>query len=152
MNDTITLRTLGPDDLATLLAVKEDLFDNAIRPDQARAFLDEPNHILVLAFDGADAVGMASGQIMLHPDKAPAFFIAEVGVREAYQRRGIAKRLCRSIMDAARTRGCECLWLATELKNTPARALYHSLDAREIGDVVVYDWDGAMDGHDLPPR
>lgn len=145
MTDTITLRQLGPDDLDVLLGVEDDLFDNPIRPDQARAFLDDPLHELVLAFAGDHVVGMASGQVMFHPDKAPAFFIAEVGVRDAYLRQGIAKRMCDDLMQIAKARGCEGIWLATEHDNVPARALYQSLDSRETGGIVVYDWDGAMD-------
>jgi ribosomal protein S18 acetylase RimI-like enzyme len=145
MTETTTLRRLGPDDLDVLLAVKEDLFDHPIRPDQARAFLNDSLHELVLAFAGDHAVGMASGQIMFHPDKAPAFFIAEVGVREAFQRQGIAKRMCDELMNIARARGCEGIWVATEHDNARARALYQALDARETGGIVVYDWDGAMD-------
>ncbi|MEO1638548.1 MAG: GNAT family N-acetyltransferase [Pseudomonadota bacterium] len=145
MGETITLRHLGPDDLDLLLGVEDGLFDNAIRPDQARAFLDQPLHDLVLALEGTAVVGMASGQVMLHPDKAPAFFIAEVGVRDSHQRRGIAKALCTRLIEVARGRGCEGIWLATEGDNVAARALYRSVDARETGDIVVYDWDGAMD-------
>ncbi len=146
MGDTITLRHLGPDDLDMLLGVKEGLFDNPILPDQAKAFLADPQHEILLALDGSDVVGMATGQILLHPDKPPAFFIAEVGVRDEYQRQGIAKRLCDRLMQVARDRGCEGIWLATETDNAVARALYRSLDARETGGIVVYDWDGAMDG------
>ena len=146
MGETITLRHLGPDDLEVLLSVKEGLFDQQIRPDQAAAFLADPLHEIVLGFDGAQVVGMASGLIMLHPDKAPAFFVNEVGVRDDYQRRGIAKRLCARLLQIARDRGCEGIWLATETDNIPARALYWSLDARETDGIVVYDWDGAMDG------
>ena len=146
MSDTITLRRLGPDDLETLLAVRDGLFDNAVLPEQAKAFLADPLHEIMLAFDEEEAVGMATGQILLHPDKPPALFIAEVGVREEYQRQGIAKRLCEALMRHARDRGCQGIWLATEADNTPARALYRSLDARETGGIVVYDWDGAMDG------
>ncbi|MDX8350912.1 GNAT family N-acetyltransferase [Cognatiyoonia sp. IB215182] len=145
MADTITLRQLGPDDVDLLMAVEPGLFDYAVRPEQARAFLDEPLHEIILAFDGDQAVGMASGQVLLHPDKAPAFFVNEVGVRDTYQRRGIAKRLCAALMQVARARGCEGIWLATEGDNAAARALYRSLDARETGEIVVYDWDGAMD-------
>jgi ribosomal protein S18 acetylase RimI-like enzyme len=146
MADTITLHLMGPDDLERLLAVEEGLFDNPIREDQARAFLSETAHFLVMAYAGNKAVGMATGQVMLHPDKAPAFFVAEVGVREAWQRRGIAKQMCARLMEEARGHGCEGIWLATEGDNVAARALYRSLDARETADVVVYDWDGAMDG------
>ena len=145
MGDTITLKRLGPDDLNELLGVAEGLFDNPIRPDQAKAFLTDPLHEIVLAFDGGTAVGMATGVIMLHPDKPPAFFISEVGVRDAFQRRGIGKQVTARLMEIARGRGCEGIWLATETDNVPARALYHALEARETGDIVVYDWDGAMD-------
>ncbi len=99
---------------------------------------------MVLAFDGTHAVGMASGQVMLHPDKPPAFFINEVGVRETHQRRGIGKRLCAALIEAARAEDCKGIWLATESDNLAARALYRALDARETRDVVVYDLDGAM--------
>ena len=141
MRETITLRRLGPEDLDVLMAVEEGLFDNAILPDQAEAFLNDGLHEMVLAFDGGDAVGMASGQVMYHPDKPPAFFVAEVGVRDAYQRRGIAKRLCAALLQIAKAKGCEGIWVATEGDNLPARALYRSLDARETTDIVVFDWD-----------
>jgi len=145
MAQTITLRMLGPDDFDLLMAVPEGLFDHTIRPNQARVFLDDPLHELVLAFDGGLAVGMASGQIMLHPDKPPAFFVAEVGVREDYQRRGIATQLCDALLKLARDRGCQGIWLATETDNVAARTLYGALGARETEGIVVYDWDGAMD-------
>ena len=146
MDDTITLRRLGPDDAATLIAVPEGLFDNPVRPDQARVFPADAHNMMALAFAGDLAVGMASGQVMLHPDKPPAFFINEVGVRESHQRRGIGKRLCQDLIAWARERGCEGIWLATEEDNAAARALYRALEARETGGIVVYDWDGAMDG------
>lgn len=145
MTDTISFRHLGPDDLDLLLNIKEGLFDNPILPMQAKAFLNDPLHEMILAFDDTKAVGMASGQILLHPDKMPAFFIAEVGVREGHQKRGIAKRMCADLMDIARKRGCKGIWLATEDDNIAARALYRALDARETEGIVVYDWDGAMD-------
>ncbi len=146
MTDTITLHLMGPDDLGRLLAVTEGLFDMALKPAQAEAFLGDPNHLLVLAFEGEEAVGMASGQIMFHPDKDPALFVNEVGVRETHRRRGIGKLVNARLLDEGRARGCRGIWLATEGDNVAARALYRSLEARETKDIVVYDWDGAMDG------
>jgi len=145
MAETITLRRLGPDDLDRLLGVSNGLFDKSIRPDQAAAFLNDPLHEIVLAIDAGKVVGLASGQVMLHPDKSPAFFVNEVGVRDDYQRRGIATRLSENLMQIARARGCEGIWLATEGDNAAARALYTAMGARETEGIVVYDWDGAMD-------
>ena len=147
MTEPITLRRLGPDDLDMLVAVEEGLFDNRVRRDQAAAFFNDPLHEMFVAMDGDAVVGMASGQVMYHPDKSPAFFIAEVGVRDAYQRRGIARRLCEALKDHATVLGCEGVWVATEGDNAPARALYQKLGARETPQIVVYDWDDrAMDG------
>ncbi len=141
MADTITLRRLGPDDLELLVGVDDGLFDNAVRPDQTKAFLCDPLHEMIVAVADGKVVGMASGQVMLHPDKPPAFFVNEVGVRDAFQRRGIARSMCEELMRLVRTQGCEGVWLATEVDNKPARALYQSLNARETDGVVVYDWD-----------
>lgn len=141
MDKTITLLHLGPDDLQLLLDVQVGLFDNPVLPDQARAFLDDPLHEMMVAIAHGQIVGMASGQVMFHPDKPPAFFIAEVGVRDAFQRQGIAAQLCTALIGIAKGRGCEGIWVATENENGPARALYQSLGARETKDIVVYDWD-----------
>jgi ribosomal protein S18 acetylase RimI-like enzyme len=145
MTDTITVEILGPDGFARLMAVPEGLFDYPLRSDQARAFLSDPMHICALAYDGDLAVGMATGVIMLHPDKPPAFFVNEVGVQDEYRRLGIGQKVTAKLMDVARARGCEGIWLATETDNVAARALYRALDARETDGIVVYDWDGAMD-------
>ena len=146
MDKTITLKRLGPEDLEVLLGIEEGLFDNSIRPDQAELFLNDPLHEIALALDGQTVVGMAGGQIMYHPDKPPAFFVAEVGVRDAYQRQGIATRLCGLLRGVAKARGCEGIWVATEGDNAPARGLYAAMGARETEDIVVFDWDDrAMD-------
>lgn len=143
MPDEITIRLMGPDDLRQLLSVEEGLFDNPVREKQAAAFLNSAGHIMFLAFDGAKAVGMASGTVLLHPDKAPSMFINEIGVRETHQRRGIGKALLREIIQNARDRACEGIWLGTEMDNAPARALYRSLGGKEV-EGVYYGWDDAL--------
>ena len=122
-----------------------EIFDHPVKPDQLDAFVQDAGHELVFACVGEVAVGFASGVIVLHPDQAPVFFLNEVGVEPEWQRRGIASELCLRLINIARGRGCKGVWLATEVDNGPARALYRSLSARETADIVVYDWDGAMD-------
>ena len=143
MNDTATYHLLDPQ-TAPLLG-GADVFDNPVDPAQLAAFLADPGHHMVLAMQGSRVIGFASGNVLLHPDKPPAFFINEVGVNENMRQRGIATELCRRLMDLARGKGYRGIWLATETDNTAARALYRKLQARETDAVVVYDWDGAMD-------
>lgn len=140
----ITTSLLEERDLPRLLGVREGLFDKAIDPDQARAFLADPLHMLVLAFAGDLAVGMASGTVLLHPDKRPSLFVNEVGTRDGWARQGIATSVLRALFAAARMRGCKGIWLATEPDNDAARGLCRSLGGDEI-DCVAYGWDGAFD-------
>ncbi|SEW30045.1 Ribosomal protein S18 acetylase RimI [Cognatiyoonia koreensis] len=143
MSDTITLVHLRPDDFDRLMAVPEGLFDNAIVASQARAFLTDPLHECVLAYADDLAVGMATGTILLHPDKQPAMFINEVGVRESYQRRGIGRAVTEALIAVAREKGCKGIWLGTELDNAPALALYRSMCKDELQG-VFFGWDDGL--------
>ena len=122
-----------------------DVFDNPVDPAQLAAFVADPGHLLVFAHTGTDVLGFASGTILLHPDKPPAFFLNEVDVAPAHRRRGIATALCRRLMVRARAAGCRGFWLATEAQNAAARGLYRALGGRETDRIVVWDWDGALD-------
>lgn len=135
---------LGPGDAHVLAGA--DVFDNPVDPDQARAFLADPGHEIVVARQDGRIVGMATGVVLLHPDKPPAFFINEVGVDEALRRKGVGSGLVERLLQIARDRGCQGIWLATEEDNVAARALYRRAQARETGGIVVYDWDDAMPG------
>ena len=142
--EKINIRLLGPADLALLTGVREGLFDHPLRPEQAAAFLADRGHMMVLALAADDAVGFASGTVLLHPDKAPAFVVNEVGVRDGWQRKGIGRRVSEGLIAAARARGCDGIWLGTEPDNLAALALYRSLGGKERR-FVGFGWDGAFD-------
>jgi ribosomal protein S18 acetylase RimI-like enzyme len=141
---SITIRTLGPPDLATLLGIADGLFDNPIRPAEARAFLADPANLLLLAFDGAQAVGMLTATFLRHPDKPLSLFVNELGTRDGWQRQGIATALMTRALAIARARGARGTWLGTDADNTPAIAFYRSLKAAELPG-VFFGWDGALD-------
>ena len=128
-----------------LLLDGTDVFDNPIDPAQLGAFVADSGHEMVFATTGSRVIGMASGTVLLHPDKHPAFFINEVGVDENMRNSGIGTKLTEMLMKIAREKGYQGIWLATETDNVEARALYQKLNARETDAVVVYDWDGALD-------
>ena len=143
MTETITLHELGPDDLDRLLSVPPGLFDNPVDPDAARAFLADPGHVMVLAYDEKTAVAFATGTVLLHPDKAPSFFVNEVATSGSHLRRGLATRCTAALMEIARARGCQGIWLATEPDNGPALGLYRAMGGNEV-PVVCFDWDDAL--------
>ncbi len=141
MDEAITYQILSPENAHHLHGC--DVFDKSVDPDQLAAFLADPGHDLVFATMGTKVVGMASGTVLFHPDKRPAFFINEVGVNEEARRRGIATALCTRLLDLARQRGCHEIWLATETDNIEARGLYRKLGGREVTGVVAYEWGGS---------
>lgn len=122
-----------------------EIFDGEVLPDQLSRFIQDPNHEMIVAMHEDEPVGFASGCVLLHPDKRPVFFVSEVGVEPRFRRQGVGGELMTRLVELARKRGCKGIWLATEPDNIAARALYRSLAARETENIVVYDWDGAMD-------
>ena len=139
----ITIRVLRPEDLDLLCAVPEGLFDEPVRADQAEAFLADPANVIVLAYDGALAVAMATGTVLRHPDKPPSMFINEVGTRESHLRMGLGRKVTLALIGIARERGCAGIWLGTEPDNDAALALYRSMAGREVPG-VFFGWDDAL--------
>lgn len=145
MGARLEIRRLGVQDLGILSAVPEGLFDFPVDAGQAAAFLADPGHEIVAGFSDGVMVAMATGTVLLHPDKPPCMFVNEVGVREEYRQRGIATLVLEQFLEVARARGCEGIWLGTEGDNGSARALYLKVGGRETKGLVIYDWDGVMD-------
>ena len=145
MANDIRIQELGSGDIGLFNSVRAGTFDNPIIPEQARAFLDSDLHKIVVAVSLEQVIGIATGVILLHPDKNPALFVNEVSVHEDFRRRGIARRLSRALIRPAQDRGIKGVWLATEHDNIAARALYRDIGGRETEGIVVYDWGGAMD-------
>ena len=143
MQNEVTYYILKPQNADLLL--NADVFDYPVDAAQLAEFVSCPGHELVFAMVGPKIVGMASGTVLRHPDKQPAFFVNEVGVNEDVRLNGIGTALMQRLLEVARDKGCQGIWLATEIDNLEARALYRKLNARETDAVVVYDWDGAMD-------
>lgn len=143
-----TIRRLGPED-APLVLASRDVFDAPCDPDWTREFFARPGHAMVGAIESGDSdaasgasrlVGMASGAVLLHPDKPPQFFVNEVATAATHYRRGIAARMMQELIAVARSLGCVDIWLATEDDNTPARALYARAGGRPTEGLVLYDW------------
>lgn len=140
-DDSIQVRALGAADGDVLQRVADDVFDHAIRPEQAAAFLSDPRHQLVVAVEDGVVVGMVSAVEYFHPDKPPALWINEVGVAPTHQRRGIGRRLMVRVVELARGRGWDPVWVGTEIDNVAARGLYEATGARVVCDrYVEYEW------------
>ncbi|HMS56149.1 MAG TPA: GNAT family N-acetyltransferase [Fimbriimonadaceae bacterium] len=131
----VTVVDLG--NIALMDSVADGVFDHAVQPELLHEFLTNPANVLVVAVDGGSVIGMATGIVYVHPDKPRQLFINEVGVDDAFQGRGIGKQLVAAILDAGKRRGAREAWVATEMENAAARALYRSTGGKEDPDGIV---------------
>lgn len=126
---------------AQLLSAAE-LFDDPVTPASAADTLGRPGHHLLVALTHEnEPIGFISAVAMRHPDKPPEMFINELGVAEAWRRRGVALDLLRALAEMARARGALELWTATEPDNLAALATYRAAGARTDGIAVMVSLD-----------
>ncbi|MCC8247982.1 GNAT family N-acetyltransferase [Saccharothrix luteola] len=116
------------------------LFDDVPREDATRAFLADDRHHLLIAYVDGEPAGFVSGVETIHPDKGVEMFLYELGVDEAYRRRGIASALVDRLIKLAGERGCTGVWTGTEKDNTAALATYRRADAELDFDTVAVSW------------
>jgi len=130
--------------------VDEDVFDNPVDPASLRRFLANPmNHLVVARVEDPNdpthvgtVIGMASAISYVHPDKPLQLFINEVGVAGQHRRSGVGTRLMEFLLNHAQGLGCTEAWVATEVGNSAARALYRATGGREDSErAVVYTYD-----------
>ncbi|MFF2102597.1 GNAT family N-acetyltransferase [Streptomyces sp. NPDC058202] len=123
------------------LTAAEYLFDNPVRPEWARRFLETQGHHLFLAYEGDDPVGFVSGVETVHPDKGTEMFLYELAVAEPFRRRGIGRALVRELASLARERSCYGMWVGVDTGNDVALAVYRSADGKDDGTCTVVTWD-----------
>ena len=140
---TIEIRKLVSGDKDVLTRVAPGVFDETVRPDLVQRFLATTNYRIFVALDGDLVVGMVTGFTHFHPDKDEEFFVNELGVDDAYRRRGIGEALLRAILMEAKAMGCPDAWLGTEHDNAPALALYRKVmageDVEEAMSIFTYE-------------
>lgn len=138
------MRRLGLDDLDAVIAAAE-VFDDPPDPAATRAFLADEGHHLLLAYEGETAIGMLTAVELLHPDKPrPEMFIYELGVLEAWQRRGVATALLKDLVALCRARDVQEMFVLTDDDNEAAFATYRKAGGEREAtppELVLFAWD-----------
>jgi ribosomal protein S18 acetylase RimI-like enzyme len=132
-----TLKRMQRGDEAAFQSVAPDVFDEPIHAERLAAYLREPGHIMVLAFEGDLVVGQCAGVLHRHPDKTTELYVDEVGTASTHRRLGIARLMMDELFAWGRELGCVEAWLGTEADNEPAKALYRRYRPTE-DEVIQY--------------
>lgn len=137
---SIQLRRMQPGDELDFGEVAPDVFDEPIHPERLEAYLLEPGHLMLLAFDNGVVVGQCAAVIHRHPDKLTELYIDEVGTASTHLRQGIATRMVEAMFAWGRELGCREAWLGTELDNLEANGLYAKVGGKG-GKMVYYEFE-----------
>lgn len=136
----IEIRRLTPGDIDEVMAAGH-LFDDLPRRDWTAAFLAREGHHLLLATVDDEPAGFVTGIENLHPDKGVEMLLYELGVDDAFRRRGIGRSLVIALSDLAVERGCSEMWVPIELDNDAAIATYLSAGADPPEPAATMSWD-----------
>lgn len=125
------LREFAPEDFAAAMRIERELFPrDAWSEDLLRSELElvGVSRQYWVAVDGAEVVGYC-GLYYLPPESD----VQTIAVKASHQRCGIGSRMLRTMMDAARSKGCKRMMLEVAVENTGAMALYEQFGFRALG-------------------
>lgn len=135
----VEIHVLGPGDADKAIAAGH-LYDHEPKIEAVDRFLAERNHHILIAYEDGVPAGFVSGIEMTHPDKGTEMFLYELGVAEAYRRRGIGRSLVSRLAEIARSSGCYGMWVLTSEDNFAAMATYRRAGATETEETVLLSW------------
>lgn len=116
------------------------LFDDPPRQGATERFLADDRHHLLIAYVDNVPAGMVTGVEMTHPDKGTEMFLYELGVDEAFRRRGVGRTLVSALAELAHERGCYGVWTITDEDNAAALATYSRAGGTPEKEQVVFGW------------
>ena len=117
------------------------LFDRRPSDTWTRAFLADEGHHLLIAYVDGEPAGFVSGVVVRHPDKRPEMLLYELGVDEAFRRRGIGTALVSGLRDLARRLGYRSMWVVIDAGDDTAAATYHSAGATTTELAEILSWE-----------
>jgi ribosomal protein S18 acetylase RimI-like enzyme len=119
------IRRLGPEDAALAANAVRTFKEREREPGRLEAFLRNPANYYLVAESGGALAGFLTAHRLERADRDEAqMFVYEVGVAEAWRRRGVGAALLEEITRLARAAGMFEAFVLTSRDNDAARPLY----------------------------
>lgn len=111
-----------------------------------KAYLERQDTVFLACYDihpeHSTLLGIASSRIEVKPyGRTLWLYVDEVDVCANHRQKGAGTAIMKTLIGIANERGCEEVWLGTEVANTAANALYRSLNPSDIAQVLGYTYD-----------
>jgi GNAT superfamily N-acetyltransferase len=143
----IDIRRLGPGDVhvLTLLARDDEDFDlegqggvgTPLAPRAASAFLADPELLTWVALAGQEVIGFVFCHVLrMRKEPARELLLYEIGVRSAWRRQGIGRRLIAAMVDWMRAEGMVTAWVLAG--HSGAERFYEACGFRTGSGPAVY--------------
>lgn len=136
----IAILRLDEANAGLLDTVADDVFDDVVDPARLAAYIAQPGHLMTVALAGGRVIGQCQAVIHRHVDQPTELYIDNLGVAEAFRRRGVASRLVQAMFAWGRELGCEEAWVGTEPGNADGRGFYEAGGAAPI-PIVMYEYE-----------
>ncbi|MDJ0792024.1 MAG: GNAT family N-acetyltransferase [Acidimicrobiia bacterium] len=137
---TVVIREMTSADERLVIQAAE-LFDHHPSDTWTGEFLADHGHHLLIAYVSGEPAGFVSGIVVRHPDKGPEMLLYELGVDDAFRRRGIGTALVSELRDLARRLGHRSMWVVIDAGDDIAAATYRSAGAMTTEPAEILSWE-----------
>jgi len=113
--------------------------DNPEFPDRTRTadlIAQDTFHAYVALVNGEVVGGLTAYELPMFYQSSREVFLYEVGVRDTFRRKGMARALVEALQETCREKEIKTIYVATELQNFAARKLYETTGA----EVEILPW------------
>lgn len=125
----VTARRMRPEDVAQVVAIETEAFTSPWRADTFETLLDRPGAELWVLDDRTDGVvGYAVLWCILDQGE-----LANIAIVASRRGRGHGSHLLSHVLDVARSRGVQTLYLEVRVSNKRAADLYRRFGFTQIG-------------------
>lgn len=129
INENIHIRKAQPGDIDAIYYIKKEQFSN---PWKKQLFYDELDHDIAFFYAAEDtATGEIIGYIIFWIIRE-TLELHDIAVREKYKKKGIGSQLMDFMLETARARQVEEMFLEVRQSNTAAITLYEKYNFKKI--------------------
>jgi ribosomal-protein-alanine N-acetyltransferase len=130
----VEIRPLREEDIDAVVAIEREAFTTPWQPDTFLGLLERQGVELLVLVDAAEGIiGYAVLWCILDQGE-----LANIAVTPGRRGQGLGTRLLRHVMDVARQRGVEKLFLEVRASNAPALAMYAAFGFDQVGRRRAY--------------
>ena len=130
----VRVRRMAPADVDAVVGIESDAFSSPWSAETFTSLLERPNvELLVLEHEQEGVIGYAVLWCILDQGE-----LANVAVTHRMRGRGLGRHLLACVMDVARERGIETMFLEVRASNQRAHELYRAFGFSDVGRRKAY--------------